>query len=61
MYIFPAGETHTVEERDAQSSDVLKVNIVTQGGNVFAPIFHNVQGASGITLTQRVAGKANYL
>lgn len=47
-----------VEERDARSSDFLKVNIIAQGGNVFAPIFHNVHGASGITLTQSVAGKA---
>ncbi|XP_053083381.1 uncharacterized protein LOC113533584 isoform X2 [Pangasianodon hypophthalmus] len=49
-------ETRTIEERNTQSTDLLKVNIVAQGGNVFAPIFHNVQGAGCITLTQSIAG-----
>lgn len=50
----------TIEERAAQSTDHLKVTIVAQGGNVFSPIFHNVQGAGCMTLTQSVGGKVYY-
>lgn len=46
---FSAGEKQTRKE---QLSDCLKVDIAAQGSNVFAPIFYNVQAASGITITQ---------
>ncbi|XP_046732033.1 uncharacterized protein LOC124402812 isoform X2 [Silurus meridionalis] len=45
-------EKKTLDAKDAQST--VFCNIVAQGGTVFAPIIHNVQGASGIYLTQNV-------